>query len=63
MAKVPEEAQRLLKEYDPQMSIPSWAVRFAASLDHVMVVLSGMSSEEQVLDNGGFMEEFYPLKE
>ena len=61
LANVPEEAQTLLKGRRPDMSTPSWAIRFAASLDNVMMVLSGMGSVEQMTDNVGYMEEFQPL--
>jgi predicted aldo/keto reductase-like oxidoreductase len=63
LAKVPEEAEKMFAELDPEMSVPSWAVRFAASQPGVMVVLSGMSSTEQMQDNLGYMEDFRPLTE
>ena len=63
LAQVPAEAEKLFKEKDDTCSISSWAIRFAASLPNVMVVLSGMGSMEQMEDNLGFMENFVPLTE
>lgn len=63
LAKLPEEAEKLLKGHAPELSIPSWAVRFAASLPGVMMVLSGMSDLSQMEDNLSYMENFQPLTE
>jgi predicted aldo/keto reductase-like oxidoreductase len=49
LALVPENAEELMKAYNPEASIASWAIRFAASLEGVMMVLSGMNTMEQVL--------------
>ena len=61
LVDISENAKKLLKDKEPEMSIPSWAIRFAASLDKVVMVLSGMSNEEQISDNISYMKDFVPL--
>lgn len=51
LAKLPEEAEALLKKTHPDWSIASWSVRFGLDLEDVIAVLSGMSTLEQVKDN------------
>ena len=63
LARLPAEAEKMLKAVAPDMSVPSWAIRFAASQENVMMVLSGMSSLQQMEDNTSFMEDFQPLTE
>ncbi len=63
LAKLPAEAEKLMKDYNPDASIASWAVRFALGLPNVMMVLSGMSNLEQMKDNVKTYEEFKPLND
>ena len=51
LARLPAEAEALLKAAHPDWSIASWSVRFSLDKDDVIAVLSGMSTLEQVLDN------------
>lgn len=61
LANPPQQVQDILRAVNPDASIASWAVRFVASLDNVMVVLSGMSNVAQMEDNLSYMRDFRPL--
>ena len=63
LANPPEAVQRALRAANPGASLASWAIRFAASLDGVLTVLSGMSNLEQMEDNLSYMRDFRPLDE
>ncbi|MBE6121410.1 MAG: 4Fe-4S dicluster domain-containing protein [Erysipelotrichaceae bacterium] len=45
------------------MSYASWALRYVASKENILAVLSGMSSVGQMEDNLSFMRDFRPLNE
>ena len=59
LVNLPQEALSLLTEG----SAASYAVRYAASHDNVVMVLSGMSNTEQMEDNLSTMVDFKPLSE
>lgn len=63
LANPPESVGKILKEAEPESSEASWAIRFAAGLEGVITVLSGMSSLEQMEDNLSYMKDFDGLTE
>ncbi len=61
LTRLPETIAAPFKEADPSASLASWALRFAASAEGVITVLSGMSTLEQVQENVAIMKDFKPL--
>ncbi|WP_296874920.1 aldo/keto reductase [uncultured Methanobrevibacter sp.] len=51
LADVPQEAEKLMKDYNPDRSVVSWAMRFVANIDDVCVVYTGASTLEQLENN------------
>ena len=63
LAKLPEKVEETLKSSRPDEKIPAWAFRFLQSVPGVTVVLSGMSSLEQMKENIQTFETDKPLNE
>jgi predicted aldo/keto reductase-like oxidoreductase len=63
LAKLQPSFVKILNEVNSHASPASWAMRFAASLDNVITVLSGMSDIDQMEDNLATMSDFHPLSD
>ncbi|MBO6182670.1 MAG: aldo/keto reductase [Acidaminococcaceae bacterium] len=61
LADPPKKVADILKGADSEKSVASWGIRFAANLEGVLVVLSGMSDVRQMEDNISFMKDFAGL--
>ena len=62
LVNLPPDADKILKSLNGG-SNASYAIRFAASFPNMAMVLSGMSSFEQMEDNIGAMKDFKPLSD
>ena len=63
LASFSEDIEKIYKDYAPQKSIASWALRYILSQEGIMTVLSGMSTQEQMEDNLATVTDFKPINE
>lgn len=61
LLKLRPEVEEIFREANPDMPLASWAIRYCASLEGVITVLSGMQSIEVVMENLSYMNEFMSL--
>ena len=59
----PTTPEFVFRAADPEAPVVSWGIRYAASLDGVITVLSGMSNLQQMEQNLSYMKDFKPLSE
>lgn len=62
LVNLPQSAKNIFEELGKK-SPASYAIRFAAGFEGIEMVLSGMSSYEQMTDNIRYMKEFQPLND
>ncbi len=58
---LPDSVKAIFDKANPDVSYASWALRFVASQPGINIILSGMSTLEQVQDNVSFMKDLKPL--
>ena len=63
LAQLNAEAAEILKTAEPDASVASWGIRYAASLPGLVTVLSGMNSMDQLVDNIATMTDFRPVND
>ena len=61
LANPPKEVQDIFRKANPEASFASWAIRYVASLEGIITVLSGMSNVAQMEDNLSYMKKFKAL--
>jgi predicted aldo/keto reductase-like oxidoreductase len=63
LANLPDEAERIFKEYDPDSENVSWALRFCNDLDNVFMILNGVSSLDQMKSSIGIFKDIEALND
>ncbi len=63
LANIGDDAKKIFTDFNPKASVASWAIRYCASMDNTLIVLSGMSNMEQLKDNMSYMKDFVPLSD
>lgn len=63
LASLPQDVTKMFKDYHPEASLSSWALRYVGTLPGVKVILSGMSTPEQVEDNLNTFNHYQNLNE
>ena len=57
------QVQEIFRAANPELSCASWAIRYVASMEGIITVLSGMSNLAQMEDNLSYMKDFQPLSD
>lgn len=61
LINIPQEAKKILTDYNKSNSIVSWSFRFNLSLDNILVILSGINNMEHLIEDIKIFETFTPL--
>lgn len=63
LASLPDDVTQMFKDYDNDSTLASWALRYVGTLPGVKVILSGMSTLEQVEDNLKTFQNYHNLSD